>query len=82
MNNSHVEGGIKEAAGSVQKAAGKIFNDDQWAAEGTVRETLGRAQRAYGDARDQLVDAVEHQPVTALLLAAAVGYALAVLTRR
>lgn len=82
MTKAQIEGGVNEVVGAVQDAAGKLLNKDTWKAEGTVREVAGKAQRVYGDTRDQLTEAVEAQPFTALILAAAVGYALAVLTRR
>lgn len=82
MTKAQIEGGANEVVGAVQDAAGKLFDKDTWQAEGKLREVAGKAQRVYGDTRDQLTEAVETQPFTALILAAAVGYALAVLTRR
>jgi len=82
MTKAQIEGGVNEVVGAVQNAAGKLLDQDTWKAEGKIREVAGKAQRVYGDTRDQLTEAVETQPFTALILAAAVGYALAVLTRR
>jgi len=82
MTKAQIEGGVNEVVGAVQDAAGKLLDKDTWKVEGAVREAAGKAQRVYGDTRDQLTEAVETQPFTALILAAAVGYALAVLTRR
>jgi uncharacterized protein YjbJ (UPF0337 family) len=82
MTKAQIEGGVNEVVGAVQNAAGKLLDQDSWKAEGKLREVAGKAQQVYGDTRDQLTTAVETQPFTALILAAAVGYALAVLTRR
>lgn len=57
--------------------------------EEKTRQVAGEAQEALGEAADQARDAtrtvsrgVEQQPLTAILMAAAFGYGLAVLTPR
>lgn len=98
MDENRVEGSVRDFSGKAKSAVGDLTGDSKTQAEGTVDQVVGTAQRAYGKVRDtvssgnladQLDDAsayvgdvVADRPLTALLVAGAVGYALAMLTRR
>ncbi|RAI57580.1 CsbD family protein [Roseicella frigidaeris] len=87
MDKNEIEGAARNVAGKAQEAYGKFTDDAEHEAKGVARQVAGKAQEAYGDARDVARDAarqvgqvVEKQPVLSLLVAGAVGYALALLT--
>jgi len=89
MDENEVSGAVRQAAGKVQGAAGDLLGDAKTQAEGAAREVAGKAQETYGQAREaarsavtQVGRGVEQQPVTALLIAGAIGYALGLLTAR
>ena len=89
MDENQVGGAVQQAAGKVQGAAGELLSDTKTQAEGAVREVAGKAQEAYGQAKEvarsaaqQVGRGMDQQPVIALLIAGAIGYALGVLTTR
>ncbi len=86
---NHVEGTAKDMAGKVEEKFGAATGSRDTEARGHARQAEGQAQNLYGEAVDQLKDAacevtraVEHNPFGALLVAGAVGYILAAITRR
>ena len=87
MNSDNLEAAARGVVGQAQETLGKVTGDGAQRAEGVARQVAGRAQDAYGDAREaagqaahQVGRAVREQPVVSLLVAAAVGYALGLLT--
>jgi uncharacterized protein YjbJ (UPF0337 family) len=89
MDENEVGGAARQMVGKIQGAAGDLVGDAKTQVEGAAREIGGKAQEAYGEAKDmarsaatQVGRGVEQQPVVALLIAAAVGYALGLLTAR
>lgn len=52
MNKDQVKGSIKEAAGKLQKNAGKVAGSPEHRVKGTARELAGKAQKAYGDLKE------------------------------
>lgn len=87
MNVNDLEGTARGVAGKAQEAYGDLTGDKSQQAEGVSRQVAGRAQDAYGDVKDaaqgaarQVGRVVEKQPVLSLLVAGAIGYALALLT--
>lgn len=83
MNTDKIEGMARGAIGKAQEGLGDIVGDSNTQAEGMTRQVAGRAQEAYGDVKEgaqdaleQLSSAVEKQPLLALLVAGAVGFAL------
>lgn len=89
MDENRVGGAAGRLAGKVQGAAGDLIGDAKTQVEGAAREAGGRAREAHGETKDMVRSAaahvqrgVEQQPVVALLVAAAVGYALGLLTAR
>ena len=74
-----------------------MTGDTKTQASGMIDQVTGTAQRTYGKIKDQasgafgdqldeasayIGDTVAERPLTSLLVAGAVGYALAMLTRR
>src|SRR4051812_26903471 len=83
MNTDKIEGMARGVVGKAQEGLGDLAGDSGNQAEGMARQVAGRAQEAYGDVREgaqdalqQLGSAVEKQPLLALLVAGAVGFAL------
>ena len=83
MNTDKIEGVARNVVGKAQEGLGNLAGDRGHEAEGMARQVAGRAQEAYGDVKDgaqdaleQLGSAVEKQPLLALLVAGAVGFAL------
>jgi uncharacterized protein YjbJ (UPF0337 family) len=51
MNKDQVKGAAKEAAGKLQKKAGRMTGNASQELKGTAREVSGKAQKAYGNAK-------------------------------
>lgn len=86
---NRVEGGVKNLAGKAEQAFGEAVGDRDREASGYERQAEGDLQSAYGRTLDQLRDAtcevsraVERNPLAGVLIAGAVGYLLAAITRR
>lgn len=89
MNTDRLEGTAENLAGKAQEGFGNMTGDGRHQAEGVARQVAGRAQEVYGEARDyaqhageRVVRQVEQQPVTALLVAGAIGFVLGLMTAR
>ena len=54
MNKNQVKGGMKEAAGKVQKEFGKAVDSPKHAIEGTAKEAMGKAQKAVGKMQEDI----------------------------
>ena len=53
MNNDRLAGSWEQVKGSVQKAWGKLTNDDLSVIEGNRKELSGKIQERYGIAKDE-----------------------------
>lgn len=82
MDENQVEGAFKTATGRVQDAAGALAGDPGMQAEGKFRQASGRVQAGLGDAVHEVSHRIEEQPMVALMIAGAVGFALGVLVGR
>lgn len=51
MNRDQVKGRAKEAAGKLQKNAGKAVDSPKHTIKGAAREVAGKIQKKVGDAR-------------------------------
>jgi len=51
MNKDQIKGSAREAAGKVQKNAGRAVGSTEHQVKGAAKEAAGKAQKAYGDAR-------------------------------
>ena len=97
MDENRVEGTAKDIGGNIKSAVGDLTGDSKTQASGAVDQLVGTAQRTYGKIKDSaggsvtdqldeasafLGDTVAERPLTSLLVAGAVGYVIAMLTRR
>ncbi len=98
MDSDRIEGTAKDIGGNIKSAVGDITGDTKTQASGMIDQVVGTAQRTYGKIKDQATtgsisdqldeasafigDTVAERPLTSLLVAGAVGYVLAMLTRR
>ena len=53
MNENQIKGGMKEAAGKVQKEFGKAVDSPKHQVEGGMKELAGKTQKAAGDVEDK-----------------------------
>lgn len=51
MNKDQVKGSAKQVKGKVQQIAGKAVGNRSLEARGDANRTIGRTQKAYGDAK-------------------------------
>ena len=56
MNQDQAKGGMKEAAGKVQKAAGDLTDNGTQKAKGMAHEAEGKVQKKVGDVKENLQD--------------------------
>lgn len=59
MNKDQVKGRATEAKGNVKEAAGKLVGNERLQGEGMVDKAEGKTQRAYGDAKEKVKDAID-----------------------
>jgi uncharacterized protein YjbJ (UPF0337 family) len=52
MNKNQVKGGMKEAAGKVQKEFGKAVDSPKHTIEGGMKELGGKTQKTVGDMQE------------------------------
>ena len=52
MNKNQVKGGMKEAAGKVQKEFGKAVDSPKHTIEGGMKELGGKTQKTVGNMQD------------------------------
>lgn len=57
MNKDQIKGGMKEAAGKIQKEFGKAVDSPKHVIEGGMKEVSGKTQKAVGDAKEHIKDA-------------------------
>lgn len=57
MNENQIKGGMKEAAGKVQKEFGKVVDSPKHQIEGGMKELAGKTQKAVGDIQQDGKDA-------------------------
>jgi len=53
MNENQIKGGMKEAAGKVQKEFGKIVDSPKHQVEGGMKELAGKTQKAVGHIEEE-----------------------------
>jgi uncharacterized protein YjbJ (UPF0337 family) len=54
MDDDTIIGAAKQATGRIERAAGKLAGDPNTEIRGAARELGGAAQRAYGEAKDEV----------------------------
>jgi uncharacterized protein YjbJ (UPF0337 family) len=56
MNKDQVKGGMKDAAGKVQKEAGKLMGSKEQQAKGTSKQAEGKVQKGVGNVKEAVRD--------------------------
>lgn len=54
MNKDQIKGGMKEAAGKVQKEFGKAVDSPKHTIEGGMKEAAGKAQKGLGNVKEDI----------------------------
>jgi uncharacterized protein YjbJ (UPF0337 family) len=54
VNEDQVEGRIEETKGTVKEVTGKVLDDKRMEAEGNIQKNLGKAQKGYGDIKQDI----------------------------
>ena len=75
MNSDQISGGLDQAAGRIQGAAGALVDDTGAQVGGKLKAAAGRAQSLYGDARQSIESRVTEKPIAAMAALGAVGLA-------
>ncbi len=60
MNKNQVKGAVKDIAGKVQEEAGKLTGSKEQQAKGLNKQISGKAEKAYGDAKEVIKGATKH----------------------
>ncbi|KQZ99651.1 hypothetical protein ASD64_15145 [Mesorhizobium sp. Root157] len=58
VNKDQVAGVAKQVKGSVKETAGKATGNKQTQAEGTAEKIAGKVQKAYGDVKQKVKNAL------------------------
>ncbi len=58
MDENRIKGAVKEASGSIKKAAGKLTGNDRLQAEGAAEKVEGKIQAKVGRAKDIIKNAL------------------------
>ena len=81
MSGDRFQGAVREVAGEVKEAAGRVAGDAKLQASGKFDRAAGTVQQSYGMAMQDLQDFADRvrlrtreQPLMALLAAGAIGY--------
>lgn len=56
MNKNQVSGRVEQAKGAVKEVAGKAVGNASLEAEGNVQKNMGKAEKHFGDARENAKD--------------------------
>ena len=59
MNKDQVKGRAKIVEGKIQESVGKITGSDRQQAKGLGKQITGNAEKAYGDAKQVVKDALK-----------------------
>ncbi len=83
MNDSQIEGAAREFTGRVKDTVGGFVGDAKTQASGKMDAVAGQVQQKYGQAVNAASDGIEtissqvrEQPITALLIAGAIGWVI------
>jgi uncharacterized protein YjbJ (UPF0337 family) len=82
MNKHEVEGTVRNVAGKIEDAAGALTGDAEHQIKGKAREFVGAAQAKAGEALDEVREFAAEKPISTVLIAAGVAFALGVLFGR
>lgn len=56
MNKDQIKGGMKEAAGKIQKEFGKAVDSPKHQIEGGMKEVAGKTQKTVGNIKEDVKD--------------------------
>jgi uncharacterized protein YjbJ (UPF0337 family) len=56
MNKDQIKGGMKDAAGKVQKEAGKLMGSNEHQTKGMGKQAEGKVQKGVGNVKDAVRD--------------------------
>ena len=59
INKDQVKGRVKEVEGKIKEVAGKLVGNEKLEEEGKIQKTIGEAQAAVGDLKEDVKDAVK-----------------------
>jgi uncharacterized protein YjbJ (UPF0337 family) len=76
METTKLEGTLQEVTGEVQEAAGELVGDTGTQLRGAAKQLGGKAQKLYADLGGVVRESTIERPLTALGIAAAVGFVL------
>src|SRR5579885_359408 len=83
VDRNYVEGAMENVAGKVEEGAGYLTGSPGARLEGKARQVAGNAQSALGRAKDTMAksseemrSAARRSPMSALLIAGVIGFAL------
>jgi len=62
MNNDRVKGKVKDVAGRVERQAGEWTGDTEAQVKGAMKQAEGKAQNAWGKAKDAVKQTTEPKP--------------------
>ena len=54
MNKDQIKGRVEEATGKIKEAAGRTMGNPDLEDRGTAQKVGGKAQKAYGDVKEDL----------------------------
>lgn len=61
MNKDQVKGAVKDTAGKVQQKVGEAVGSREHQAKGLGKQIEGKAQKATGNAKENIKDATKHR---------------------
>ena len=76
------KGTLKDVAGKAQDAFGGATGDAATQMQGKARQVAGKVQQSYGESVDGLRNVTTSNPITALSVAAGIGFFLGVMWSR
>jgi uncharacterized protein YjbJ (UPF0337 family) len=82
MSGSQIEGTIRNVAGRAEETIGRVTGDSTTELRGKARRLAGEAQSSVGDAVETVRGLASDQPLTAILLAAGIGFVAGMLVAR
>lgn len=56
MDKNRIEGGLKQAKGSIKEAIGKVTGNTRTELEGAAEKNIGKVQRTAGEVADKVRD--------------------------
>ena len=59
MNKDQVSGAADQAKGKVKEVAGRVTGSEKLEGEGLADQASGKVQKGYGDAKENVKDAIK-----------------------